>query len=76
MLINRPAGQNLQKRQEKNQIGIMSAEYNDYNLKNMKLYSVNLQFPFLSMEQVLLNVSKLKFLNVKTNQKKIVEHPC
>lgn len=54
----------------------MSAEYNDYNLKNMKLYSVNLQFPFLSMEQVLLNVSKLKFLNVKTNQKKIVEHPC
>ena len=76
MLINRPAGQNLQKRQEKNQTGIMSAEYNDYNLKNMKLYSVNLQFPFLSMEQVLLNVSKLKFLNIKTNQKKIVEHPC
>lgn len=76
MLINRPAGQNLQKRQEKNQTGIMSVEYNDYNLKNMKLYSVNLQFPFLSMEQVLLNVSKLKFLNVKTNQKKIVEHPC
>lgn len=46
MLINRPAGQNLQKRQEKNQTGIMSAEYNDYNLKKYEIVLGKFAIPF------------------------------